>query len=80
MKERILALIGAAFTALGGVGAFSCGIGACGLAPVISIAGMGIVALSFLSRYKAFFLASGIILIILSIYMHKNNKVCKVLK
>jgi len=78
MKERILALIGAASATLGGVGAFGCGMGACGLAPVISLAGLGIVALSFLSRYKAFFLAAGILLIIMSVYIHKNNKTCRI--
>ena len=76
MKDRILALIGAAVTALGGIGAFSCGLGACGLAPVVSLAGIGVVSISFLSQHKVFFLVSGIILIILSVCIHKNNKTC----
>ncbi|MBW3004670.1 hypothetical protein KY310_02475 [Candidatus Woesearchaeota archaeon] len=78
MKERILALIGATAAALGGVGAFSCGLSACGLAPVISLAGIGVVSISFLSEQKIFFLAAGIILIILSVCIHKNNKSCRV--
>ena len=77
MKERILALIGAASATIGGVGAAGCGLGACGMAPVVSLAGLGVVTISFLSDYKLFFLAAGIMLIILSVCIHKNNKTCE---
>ncbi|MBD3304484.1 hypothetical protein GF343_05030 [Candidatus Woesearchaeota archaeon] len=77
MKERILALIGATAATLGSIGAFSCGLGACSLAPVVSLAGIGAVSISFLSRFKAFFLVTGISLIILSICIRKNEKVCR---
>lgn len=77
MNTKILALIGAASSALGSMGAFACGAGACGLAPVISLAGVGAISISFLSEYQIFFLASGFALIILSVCIHKNEKVCR---
>ncbi len=82
MKQKIIAIIGAISTALGGIGAAIAATGfcACNLTVLLSFAGMISLVAGFFSTYKLTFLAIGVFLLVLSLIFFKRSKICKIHK
>ncbi|MBU1204282.1 MAG: hypothetical protein KJ968_01115 [Nanoarchaeota archaeon] len=79
-KQKILVLTGAISTLLGSIGAVISGLGlcACVWAPLFSLAGLASLTVGFLSNNKIFFLITGIILLLISLILHKTKKAFKI--
>jgi len=79
IKQKIIAIIGAISAFLGSIGIVIAefGLCACILAPIFSLAGIASIVMGFLSQNKVYFLATGIILLIISFIFYKRKKECK---
>ena len=82
VKQKIIMSTGATSTFLGGTGAALAGAGLCGctLAPILSLAGIATILVSFLTYYKIPFLTVGIALLLVSFILYKKKKTCKIHK
>lgn len=82
VKPRIIAIFGAISTSLGGIGAAIAGFGlcACVLAPIFSFVGAISIIMGFLSKNRIYFLAGGVVLLIISFVLYKRKKTCKIHK
>ncbi len=78
-KQKIIALTGTISTLLGSIGAAISGLGLCPcvLAPIFSLMGIAFFAGVFLSKNKILFLMIGIILLLISLILHKIKKHAK---
>jgi len=82
LKERIVKLTGAISASLGGAGIAIAELGlcVCTIGPLISLAGVITIVLSFLADNKIYFIGVGILLIMAGIFISRKNRICKIHK
>lgn len=79
LKGKIVEIIGAITTSLGGVGVAIAefGLCICTMGPLLSLAGVITIIFSFLAEHKIYFIVTGVIMMIAGIVLHIQKKTCK---
>jgi hypothetical protein len=80
LKQKLTLLFGSISTLLGGIGTIIAefGLCVCAWAPILSLLGTLSIVMGFLSKNKIYFFIIGIILLLISLLLHKRKKHCKV--